>query len=95
MGRTVSLSVFRRMGMELRLLAEEGGGDLNLGDIGQCGELSPDLIGLSVREPSSTPSTLGECIKGLFADNARCREVTEGVEANELLKVADRVGLSS
>jgi len=88
----VSLSVFRSMGIGLRLLAEEGGGDLNLGDIGQCGELSPDLVGLSVREPSSTPSTLGE---GLFADNARCKAAADGIEANELLRVADRVGLSS
>jgi hypothetical protein len=91
----VSLSGFRSMGIGLRLLAEEGGGDLNLGDIGQCGELSPDLVGLSVREPSSTPSTLGDCIEGLFADNARCKAAGDGIEANELLKVADRVGLSS
>ena len=83
------------MGIELRLLVEEGGGDLNLGDIGQCGELSPDLVGLSVREPSSTPSTLGECIEGLFADSARCKAAAEGIEVNELLRVADRVGLSS
>ena len=91
----VSLSAFRSMGIELRLLAEESGGDLNLGDIGKCGELSPDLVGLSVREPSSTPSTLGDCIEGLFADNARCKEVIEGTEANELLRVVDRVGLNS
>jgi hypothetical protein len=91
----VSLSAFRSMGIELRLLVEEGGGDLNLGDIGQCGELSSDLVGLSVREPSSTPSTLGECTEGLFADNARCKAVAEGIEVYELLRVADRVGLNS
>lgn len=91
----VSLSTFRNMGMELRLLVEEGGGDLNLGDIGQCGELSPDLVGLSVREPSRTPSMLGESIEGLFADSARCKAAAEGIEVNELLRVTGRVGLSS
>jgi hypothetical protein len=91
----LSLSAFLSIGIELRLVEEDGGGDLSLGDIGQCGELSPDLVGLSVREPSSTPSTLAECIEGLFADNARCTAAAEGIDAKELLIVADRVGLSS
>lgn len=82
--------------MELRPVEEEeGGGDLNLGDIGQCGELSPDFVGLSVRDPSSTPSTLAECIGGLFADKARCTAAADGIDAYELLIAADRVGLSS
>jgi hypothetical protein len=83
------------MGMELRLVEEEGGGDLNLGDIGQCGELSPDRIDLSGRGPSSTPSTLAELMGDLFADKARCTAAAEGIDANELLMVAERVGLNS
>jgi hypothetical protein len=81
--------------MELRLVEEEGGGDLNLGDIGQCGELSPDRIDLSVREPSRTPSTLAALIGDLLADRARCTAAAEGIDAKELLTVAERVGLNS
>ena len=91
----VSLSAFRSTGIELRPVDEEGGGDLNLGDIGQCGELSPDLVGLSVLGASSMPSTLVECIEGLFADRARCTAAAEGIDENEPLIVADREGLSS
>ena len=56
-----SLSDFRNVGIELREAVEEGGGDLNLGDMGQWGELSPDRLTLSPLEPSSTPSTLDGC----------------------------------
>lgn len=67
----MSDSDFRNVGIELRVFSVPGGGDLSLGDMGQCGELSPDLVGLSDRELSRTPSTLAGCIVGLFADKAR------------------------
>ena len=90
-----SLSAFRSVGIELRFVDVAGGGDLSLGERGQWGELSPDLVGLSGRELSSTPSTLVACIVGLFADRARCTAAADGMVAKEPFKVADLVGLSS
>lgn len=90
-----SLSAFRRVGMELRPVEVEGGGDLSLGERGQCGEVSPDFVNLSVRELSSIPSTLAGCKGGLFADRALWTAAADGTDGKDPFNVADLVGLNS
>jgi len=90
-----SLSAFFRAGIELRPVERDGGGDLSRGEIGQWGECPPDLLTLSVLEPSRTPSTPAGGRDGLFADKARCTAAAEGIEAKEAGNADKRVGLVS